>query len=572
MLAERFLLTSRLHSSPTRRATLALALFVAVATSPSPHDFSFKAAWPAVVAVAQDDPLRALTDEYAQLESQGLKENFHRQLSYTMLQEYLPSGTRMTSGYRSPEKQLGLILRMARAQGIPAPAQGSVEDESSWRPALMGLRSKGYIVAAPTTTPHATDEAVFDLSGADLNAIQQGLRRAESAGMVKFRRIIFEAQNNAIHVEVESISPKALNALGRRRPASGGGTSSGTGGGTTGGGGGTAPASEADQQRSMVQQLQNLHDSEPDPAKKIDYDRSQKNLLNPADDAARIAVLDEEIARHQEEAQQLTGDTRRKQAVEGVSEALRDERYEDAEQAAELLVESYPDIPEAKDMLAQIRTRRLIDAATDAIYASDEPACDECEKASELMTEALELSPDYEGAQFIKEDIDACLARCKTGRLPFIILSLLLLAGAGAGLYYLARSGNLLPRLAGALKGSGKSPVSGGGGAARGWVLEGIDGACRGQVFPLEKAELVIGSKGPPEGVADIVVLDAQRKISRRHCTVMQNGKQFYLMDESTNGTSLNGQPAARGTYVEFRAGDHISLADVAVLRLRPKG
>lgn len=526
------------------------------------------------VARAQDDPLRGLTEEYAQLESQGLKENFHRQLSYTMLQEYLPTGTRMTSGYRSPEKQLGLILRMARAQGIPAPAQGSVEDESSWRPALMGLRSKGYIIAAPTTTPHATDEAVFDLSGADLGAIQQGLRRAESAGMVKFRRIIFEAQNNAVHVEVESISPKALNALGRRRSAGGGGTSSGPSGGTTGGdGGGTAPASEADQQRSMVQQLQNLHDSEPDPAKKIDYDRSQKNLLNPSTDAARIAMLDEEIARHQEEAQQLTGDTRRKQAVEGVSEALRDERYEDAEQAARLLVENYPDIPEAKDMLAQIRTRRLIDGATDALYTSDEPACDECEKAAELMAEALELSPDYEGAEFIKEDIDACLARCKTGRLPFIILSLLLLAGAGAGLYYLARTGSLLPRLAGAFKGSGKSAVSGGGaGRARGWVLEGIDGACMGQVFPLEKSELVIGSKGPPEGVADIVVLDAQRKISRRHCTVMQNGKQFYLMDESTNGTFINGQPAARGTYVEFRAGDSISLADVAVLRLRPKG
>ena len=242
---------------------------------------------------------------------------------------------------------------------------------------------------------------------------------------------------------------------------------------------------------------------------------------------------------------------------------VRDERYEDAEQAAELLLENYPDIPEAKDMLAQIRTRRLIDGATDALYASDEPACDECERANELMTEALELSPDYEGAQFIKEDIDACLARCKTGRLPFVIL-LLLLAGTGAGLVYLARSGNLLPRLAGAFKGSGESPVPGGP-AARGWVLEGIDGACRGQVFPLEKAELVIGSKGPPEGVADIVILDAQRKISRRHCTVMQNGKQFYLMDESTNGTSLNGQPAARGTYVEFRAGDHISLADVAV-------
>ena len=195
----------------------ALLLLAAAAPASLPALLAPCAGWVRLAALAQGDPLRALSDEYAELESQGLKENFHRRLSFLMLQEYLPPGARMTSGYRSPQKQLDLIQRLARAHGIPVPGQGSVEDESSWRPALMALRAKGFIVAAPTTTPHATDEAVFDISGADLNAIQDGLRRAEKAGMVKFRKIIFETQNNAVHVEVESLSPKASQLPCRAR-------------------------------------------------------------------------------------------------------------------------------------------------------------------------------------------------------------------------------------------------------------------------------------------------------------------------------------------------------------------
>ncbi|HVF90871.1 MAG TPA: hypothetical protein VNH22_12450, partial [Blastocatellia bacterium] len=241
------------------RTAIILALLSITLADPSslPSDSVLRPWLSARVVIAQDDPLKALRDEYAELESKGLAENFHRQLSFTMLQAYLPPGTRMTSGYRSPDKQLDLILRLARANGISVPGQASLGNENTWRPALMALRSKGFIIAAPTTTPHGTDEAVFDLSGADLNAIQAGLRQAEKAGMVKFKRLLFESQNNAVHVEVESISPKALKVLGSRGPSSKGAAQ--TGRGTD------SPLSEADQRRSMMQQLQDLHDSEPDP-------------------------------------------------------------------------------------------------------------------------------------------------------------------------------------------------------------------------------------------------------------------------------------------------------------------
>lgn len=541
-----------------RRAALALVVSALVALAvfaPVPPRFGVRLGLPGVVS-AQGDPLASLNEEYERLESEGLKENYIRLLSYTMLQEYLPPGTRFTSGYRSPQKQLDLIVRMARARGVQVPAQASVEDEGSWRPALNALRSQGVIIAAPTATPHATDEAVFDLSGADLNDIRAGLESAQRAGMVKFRRILFEPRNNAVHVEIESLSPKALNALGKRRGAAGPVSAPGAESSP-------APASEAEQRRGMLQQLQALHDSEPDPAKKIDYDRSKRNLLDPSADAEEVRALDEEIRQHQRQAAELGSQTQRRAAFERVSEALREDRLDDAQSAAEQLLAKYPNLAEAKNMLARVRTRRLIQGVTDALYTTEEPACGDCERAAAMLDEALRLSPNYEGAEFFREDVNACLARCRGRRLPYMIAGLLLFGGLIAGLFYVVLTGKF-----DSLVRSSKSPAPQ---AQTGWVLEGVGGACRGQVFPLDKPEVLVGSKGPPEGAADIVICDAERKISRRHCLVVHNGERFYVTDESTNGTKINGREIPGRVPSEFRQGDRISLADAAVLVLRPK-
>ncbi|MDQ3255379.1 MAG: FHA domain-containing protein [Acidobacteriota bacterium] len=539
---------------PTRRATITLTLLViaaAVAPALFPPGVMPGRAWSTMLAHAQDDPMQGLSAEYEQLEREGLKENFIRRLSYTMLQEYLPPGTRFTSGYRSPEKQLDLILRMAKARGIPTSDKASVGDESSWRPALMSLRANEIIIAAPTTTPHGTDEAVFDLSGADLNSIQAGLRRAEKAGMVEFTRIIFEPRNNAVHVEVKSISPKALNFLGRRRGPAPGSTPSTPGAVSP-------PQSEDDQRRSMLQQLQNLHDREPDPTKQSDYDRSRKNLLDPIADAASIKAIDAEIREHQKEVQQLAKESRKKAAVDRVSEALRDDRYDDAEREAAEFAKKFPG-KESQRMLARIKTYRLVNEAMTLMNASNAPGCGECERAGELIDEALTLYPNHDGAQLIKQDIDACLEQCESRFQLVLVLGIFgfVLASSIIGAYFWSRSGTPL---------AVKPPKH-----AHTWVLEGIEGAGRGQVFPLNKGEMIIGSHGPPDGTADIVICDAQRKISRRHCSIMQNGKQFYLMDESTNGTKINDRELTRGVLAEFRNGDHISLADEATLVLRPQ-
>jgi len=516
----------------------ALPGFLATFTSP--------AIFSEFAAHAQDDQLGALNDEYAQLEAQGMKENFIRQLSFTILQEFLPPGTRMTSGYRSPEKQLDLIMRMAKARGIPTPDHPTVNDDSSWRSVLNALRAKGFIVASPTNTPHATEEDVFDMSGADISAIQDGCRAAEKAGKVKFKRILFEVQNNAVHVEIESIDPKALNVLGRRKSGS-----TGTSGVNSGSG---SSLSEGDQRGKMIQQLQDMHDGEPDPLKKIDYDRSKKNLLDPATDADKIRAIDAEIKEHQKDAQQLSKESGKKEAIEEMSRALREDRYEDAEKAAQVLERKYPNTKEAQGMLAQIKTRRLI---LEAIQALDKDDCSDCYKARESIEKALELSPGNEGAKVIREDVNACVRRCRIIRLLIVLaVGIVLSISIAVGWFLFQR----FRRPSGA-------PVAV---APTGLVLRGIEGSCAGQHFALTKQETVVGSKGPPNGVADIVVTDYDGKISRRHCSIGFNGLQYFVMDESTNGTTVNDLPVEKGVWIEIHNGDRISLAAKALFILGP--
>jgi hypothetical protein len=552
-----------LNFSVGRAVIIATLMMIAVAADPASLlcGLKTKLAWSETAVLAQDDALEALREDYDKMD---VKENFNRRASFIMLLPYLPPGARMTSGYRSPEKQLEVIGSYARRLGIQVPSSMTVDDEQSWRPTLMALRSRGIIIAAPTTTPHGDDEAVLDLAGADLGTITERLRKAEKEGIVKFRRIILEPRNGAVHIEIDSFSSRALNELGKRKSSSRGTTPET--------GEAVAPQSlSADAQRpSMLSQLQNLHDVEPQPAKRIDYDRSIRNLLDPVRDADRIKALADEMRQHLKEAQDIAKENLVKTAYDKISDALNDDRYEDAEREAESFAKKFPKLRQAQSMLKQVKTRRLISEAQDALYASDKPGCGECQKASELINEALNLYPNHEGALSIKEEVDVCLEPCTSKTLIVVVVLGLLtfvLTASGIGFFFLSWSG--------------ASPVTEGFKApawvaekvrgSHGWVLEGIEGAGKGQTFTLDKEKIVVGSQGPPDGTADIVICDAQRKISRQHCLIMHNGKQFYLLDESTNGTKINGHELQRGVVAEFRGGDQISLADVAVLLLRPQ-
>lgn len=501
--------------------------------------------WPGSTR-AQNDSAASLRAEYEMLERESLSGHPNRRLSYIMLKPYLPPGTRMTSGYRDPQKQLDLIVRYARSFGMAVPASVSVEDESSWEGLWSGIRSRGIIIAKPNTTPHGREEAVFDLSGADLDSINAGLMQAKEKGLITYRNIIIERKNNCVHVEVGLIDTKLLNNLTGLPVAPQAQGSSGVGD--------EPQADEAGQKAELLRQMQRLHDGEPDPAKRSDYDNDMIAMLDPTADKARIEQLEAEVEAHRNEAARVGGSAEQREAIERISEALRDDRLKDAENEAISLYKRFPDFPDARTMRDEIRTRRLVLEATRAM---DTAACGDCERAAALVEAALKLAPEHEGARLIKEDVGACTERCRKRSVAIWAVSLFVLASLGGGLYFLALSKNWL------------SPKASKASAASGWVLEVVEGNETGRVFNVEKESVVVGSKGPPEGEADVVLTDAGRRVSRRHCTLLREGGRLYVRDESTNGTKVNGRDAVRGALTECRAGDSLTLGDAAVILLK---
>jgi hypothetical protein len=128
---------------------------------------------------------------------------------------------KVTSGYRSPNYQLGLIKRKAIHYGLdnkyPSIRTARVDDIESWRGAWDELLNvKGYIINPPIPTvsrigkragrrigasPHSSGKA-FDLSSGnpgDLNRIAAVLRQYRQEGG-PIRQILIERVNNAVHV------------------------------------------------------------------------------------------------------------------------------------------------------------------------------------------------------------------------------------------------------------------------------------------------------------------------------------------------------------------------------------
>ncbi|MBK8566755.1 MAG: hypothetical protein IPN76_26340 [Saprospiraceae bacterium] len=124
------------------------------------------------------------------------------------LMPYLPAGTRLTSVYRPAEEQLKILVDMARGLGFKFEKAPTVSDEKSWQKALDFVRSKGKKIAAPGRSAHQRAIA-YDFSGASLEAIAAGVRRAVSDGAVTLAKgsrtpILIEKANNCVHVEIES--------------------------------------------------------------------------------------------------------------------------------------------------------------------------------------------------------------------------------------------------------------------------------------------------------------------------------------------------------------------------------
>ena len=96
-----------------------------------------------------------------------------------------------------------------------------------------------------------------------------------------------------------------------------------------------------------------------------------------------------------------------------------------------------------------------------------------------------------------------------------------------------------------------------------------IDGVSRGRFVPITGAVFRVGAVGSevPEERNDLVLSDADHRVSRHHCTIVKRDGRYYLIDASRNGTWLNGEQLPRGEQRRLEDGDELVIADAARLK-----
>ncbi|HKX26315.1 MAG TPA: FHA domain-containing protein [Blastocatellia bacterium] len=451
------------------------------------------------------------------------KEDVSVYAALILLQDNLPRGTRMTSGFRTANDQLRIIRHDAQIEGLAVPNNMTLDKPEIWRPILLELRKRGYTIADPDKTPHSSNDLiVFDLAGANLDQIIKGVQVTQSRGLIRISKIIKERVNQAVHVELE-VTPKGLYALGVQQPIN-----------TTGPG-------ESDP--TIAQDLRLLNEAheraKDNPAKQIDLDRIILQRLSPSDITGQRRI-EEEIQEHQKRLTELALNAKKQAALDEIHQSEQEGRSEEALGLARRFKENFPNEPESQTIVAQYETPLLVGKALDLFLKGD---CDDCLQARELVDSALKLAPSDSMASRIAREIDSTLSTCRTRTILRIFFIVLLIAALLVVVYLFIRQGN--------------------------WVLVVVDGSRKEEMFPLTQPEHLIGALGPPDGEADIEVGDRKRKISRTHCKIVQDGRKFYIKDLSANGTKVNGQPLENGEYRRLRRNDEISLADEVTLLFR---
>lgn len=125
---------------------------------------------------------------------------------WNQLSPFLPAGTKLSSVKRPAKDQLKFIVETSKRLGYQFPREATLDDESSWSGALKFLRDKGYKVAAPGRSNHASGIA-YDLAGPDLDAIVAGVQKAVDQRRITLlagsrSALLKEPQNGCVHVEI----------------------------------------------------------------------------------------------------------------------------------------------------------------------------------------------------------------------------------------------------------------------------------------------------------------------------------------------------------------------------------
>ena len=125
-----------------------------------------------------------------------------REAAWGVLSYFLPNGSVLTSCYRTQADQDRIIRNYAQKYGYSGP-----DDLDKM---LAFNRSKGLVIARNVGKGHGGTggTGAFDVSGADLDAIWEGVEAANGDRLkaVKFKGLkgdgsIIERENNAVHIE-----------------------------------------------------------------------------------------------------------------------------------------------------------------------------------------------------------------------------------------------------------------------------------------------------------------------------------------------------------------------------------
>jgi hypothetical protein len=180
------------------------------------------------------------------------------------------------------------------------------------------------------------------------------------------------------------------------------------------------------------------------------------------------------------------------------------------------------------------------------------------EAAEQMADDVLSRAPGNVDALRIKQAVRVARA-AKAFRFR-LILGAVLLVVVAIVVAILARRG--LKRLrqrdaSAAAEGPGKA------------VLKIVDGIGRGRIVTIQKEIFRIGATQgtKPDEMNDLILSDSRALVSRFHCSILRRGEEYLLVDSSTNGTELNGEPMVRGEDRRLRDGDEFTVASVSRLK-----
>lgn len=178
--------------------------------------------------------------------------------------------------------------------------------------------------------------------------------------------------------------------------------------------------------------------------------------------------------------------------------------------------------------------------------------------AEEMADDVLSRAPGNVDALRIKKAVR--LARAAKAFRFRLILGAAVLVVVAIVVAILARRGLKRLRQRDAIAGAE------GGGKA---VLKIVDGIGRGRIVTVDKEIFRIGAAQgtKPDEMNDLILSDSRSLVSRFHCSIIRHGEDYLLVDSSTNGTELNGEPLVRGEDRQLRDGDEFVVAAVSRLK-----